>query len=999
MDGRSLPPGRLPTLAPIQSKSRVRLRTAIRHVAIAAAALALAGTLGAAVAVAKQETWKISFTVSMPEGALAIEKDYRPPDNVCIYHARLALDEPVWLPEGLGLPQLPYVLRTVAVPVKADVQGPMVNVGQPLETTGIDFVGWGQHAWPGGGRRQALGGGGDDSAYYPIPDEVPLDSSALKMEAWPQDPVELIARENVGQYDLLTFRVSPVQWFPASSLLRFYTRIDVDLVVTGSQPPPPGSYAAAMAIDDLRARVVNPDNVLGRDPASFSPEADTRYLVITDDYKWSSSISREAHVGQLAKLFARLTEWKTQKGVKASVVTISDIVDGRWGDFVTGARDLQEVIRNFLKFANREWSTYWVLLGGDATIIPTRDVAAAAINGEGFFYRTSSERPSEGSSFHYDAASGTVRIRHEGYMDETMPICAFETGKCWHRLPTGTAPSSSNPGWAFTDADYADETNPAAGEFIILRAPAADISATEFYPIRYETTIPTDLYYASLIGPDYDQPDWHDWDKNGNWIYGQCNDAALGAVDGVSMMPTLAVGRAPVASEQDVEAFVSKARCYDSYCGWLWPDFFRQLLLAADNWAKELPIERAPAQPPAELAYFSSDGSTTADLHLKGLPGTRLSELRLIAWDSDTDFWEVPFNLGADASNLGYYFCTNDRYDTASLWMFEGPGFPIVVAPLTRYVRVAGPPDRVRPAKYFFDKIGADSALTEKEEVRALLARVAPGMTATTRLYRDYLDAPDYPAPDLRPLSQSATRTALNAGQSLVSLSGHGNIGGCCGVDKDWVPNLTNQLAAGIVFADSCLTNEFNKPKPFGSMRDAVSELFLKNPHGGAAAYIGYTRWGWMSEGAGYERLFWQRLATHRALGILHNSKSAATRLLAQRWTNFAINLLGDPEMQVWTGPPPRLGVAHGPYVPARGTIRVTVTGPGGEPIAYATACLTSRAGLFLLAATDTAGVVEFPAPDVPDGYRMTVTVTQSGYAPYQGTVTILGRATVRRRF
>jgi hypothetical protein len=217
-------------------------------------------------------------------------------------------------------------------------------------------------------------------------------------------------------------------------------------------------------------------------------------------------------------------------------------------------------------------------------------------------------------------------------------------------------------------------------------------------------------------------------------------------------------------------------------------------------------------------------------------------------------------------------------------------------------------------------------------------------------------------------------------------------------VDQSWVPDLRNELAAGIVYADSCLTNEFNKPKPGGSMDDAVSELFLKNPHGGASAYIGNSRYSWIGGGAAFERMFWSRLVETRHLGQLHNSKSGATEQLSQRWTNYSLNLLGDPEMGVWTGSPSRLDVSHGPYVSARSTIRVTVMGESGEPIEHATACLTSRAGLFLLAATDAGGVAEFPAPDVPDGYRMTVTVTQTGFAPYQGTVTILGRSTVRRR-
>ena len=52
-------------------------------------------------------------------------------------------------------------------------------------------------------------------------------------------------------------------------------------------------------------------------------------------------------------------------------------MSGQYGNFKDGSRDLQEVLRKFLKWAHEQWAVAWVVLGGDVSIIPPRRVAAA----------------------------------------------------------------------------------------------------------------------------------------------------------------------------------------------------------------------------------------------------------------------------------------------------------------------------------------------------------------------------------------------------------------------------------------------------------------------------------------------------------------------------------------------------------------------------------------------------------------------------------------------
>jgi hypothetical protein len=89
----------------------------------------------------------------------------------------------------------------------------------------------------------------------------------------------------------------------------------------------------------------------------FSPirvNSTYKYVVIT------SSAFEEA--------FQPLIDWKTQKLGSAVTVTISEINSQYSGI------DLQEKIRNFIKYAYQYWNTEWILLGGDIEIIPYRGV-------------------------------------------------------------------------------------------------------------------------------------------------------------------------------------------------------------------------------------------------------------------------------------------------------------------------------------------------------------------------------------------------------------------------------------------------------------------------------------------------------------------------------------------------------------------------------------------------------------------------------------------------
>src|SRR5262249_43194020 len=271
--------------------------------------------------------------------------------------------EPVGMSAEPGLPRLPYLVRRIAVPLGSTVQPTTFTPGQAVALQGAGLVEWAQLPQAAGQSPPLPLPTGPDGTtaftYYPAPAAAGLSRLVAQVPVWPPQAVELASTSQTAGYQVYTLRIYPVQWSPQQGTLRVLTTVSLDLTyVPGPTPAAPAGYAEAMGLEDLKARVSNPGDVAaGPRPLSFPPGPDTRYLIITDNFHWSPDFPRGSSAGNLADEFRRLAEWKSEKGLKASVVTITNIVNGKYGDFTTGARDLPETIRNFLKFAHRKWST------------------------------------------------------------------------------------------------------------------------------------------------------------------------------------------------------------------------------------------------------------------------------------------------------------------------------------------------------------------------------------------------------------------------------------------------------------------------------------------------------------------------------------------------------------------------------------------------------------------------------------------------------------------
>ncbi|MBN2055624.1 hypothetical protein JW905_11915 [bacterium] len=244
-----------------------------------------------------------------------------------------------------------------------------------------------------------------------------------------------------------------------------------------------------------------------------------------------------------------------------------------------------------------------------------------------------------------------------------------------------------------------------------------------------------------------------------------------------------------------------------------------------------------------------------------------------------------------------------------------------------------------------------------------------------------------------------AAIAAINAGMNIINHNGHAmysgvgtGTGSLIVADMDALVNGDRQ---GIFYSIGCWSAALDY--------DGVSEHFVTNPNGGGIAYIGNSRYGWGSPGyPGYgvsdqfDRCFFHYLL---AEGRVHLGEALALTKVSFidrsreenvfRWHQYQLNLLGDPEVAVWTAAPLVPVVAAPASLPA-GVVDVTVvvTDDGGAAVEGATVCFSNDDGVYGYEETDRAGAASVPLE--VSGATVRLVVSGANLVPHSSQVPVV---------
>lgn len=736
--------------------------------------------------------------------------------------------------------------------------------------------------------------------------------------------------------------------------------------------------------------------------------------------------------------FERLAHWKTQRGTPTIVVTVEQILNQTFGDCTDNgtARDLQEVLRNFIKKAYADWQFQYLLIGGNTQIVPMRYlIGYVALEGEYpawdfCAYTATTEAPANTPPPRCFAVVGSttkkVRMCHDSCLGRPTSNAFLCTSKGkaipfksthgdgklgWYFAKQNFTYAGAEPVW-YANKKYEGFLYPGEGVEVcnlVVEGPAADIVDVHYYWAMYpERFIPSDLYYACLEENDYMMllnddgfiVDSHDLDLNGNQLYGQFrwNGTEVVTVDSWQPnQPDVYVGRAPIETGEEALGFVDKVLTYEQLRNPsgedVDPAYLKRIVLAADvmlggdhihhqepNWSDDATPDPGTFihQPtgPSLLVHLQS---AVSDLLGDANHALRYILVRFADRDLGQNIRLVRRTSDAIPNNPHWFFC---KKNSAGTYVFSSEQ--------TDFITIAGDAFAIKPCRieWLFGPVEDDSATTFCEDM--LDEHLTPLFSDFTDIEKYYVEYRSV-SPYVKLLTPLSIRAQLDLGCHFFVPRGHGNYNGLsmvwnCG-PKGARPDFKNRDRYMIAYADSCLTSQPDYPdytKRGAERSRSLGETMVAQPNGGAVGYVGYTRIG-TGGGDTQEKIFWHILKKTGRMGPAAAAVSYDGIELNDMYHFYNQVLYGDPEMPVWNHVPNTYNVVYPGYIDrSQASLRISVlsmnvplkdqrvTLMGGWKNAWL------QPDFLETRVTDEKGAVTFALDDLPDNLsKLTLTVTR----------------------
>lgn len=196
---------------------------------------------------------------------------------------------------------------------------------------------------------------------------------------------------------------------------------------------------------------------------------------------------------------------------------------------------------------------------------------------------------------------------------------------------------------------------------------------------------------------------------------------------------------------------------------------------------------------------------------------------------------------------------------------------------------------------------------------------------------------------------------------------------------------LTNESYPQILFSGGCDPGTFTQ--------DCIGKRYLNAAHSGGIAYIGNSYYGWSDE-AIFLRYFLQVLYAPQSTDYWQYTLGKAFNHIRTGAVNYRLNLLGEPEMSVWTDVPKKMNVTVSPDSLKFGekSTQITVSGLTAKDIAQI--CLQKGSEYYAVQSVTGNGTCTFTGLPAQKG-DLKVTVTAHNYIPVEKIIRLEGGKTI----
>lgn len=240
--------------------------------------------------------------------------------------------------------------------------------------------------------------------------------------------------------------------------------------------------------------------------------------------------------------------------------------------------------------------------------------------------------------------------------------------------------------------------------------------------------------------------------------------------------------------------------------------------------------------------------------------------------------------------------------------------------------------------------------------------------------------------------TKSDVLNAFNSteGYHIICGYGHGNpqhFEACFGeINNNEIDEMQNSKRGQILYNNHCETLALDA--------DCVGEHYMTATNGGVV-YIGNTRYGWVGDPSIYNNQFIYNIYQSKRLGeALYNAKgTGSTYDSTERWGFFALNLLGDPEMPVWTNTPKTFNstditVTPSPSVVVCGNATIVVGVNNLSTNGHALISLRKGEEINISSEVNVNGDYTFNVNPKTVG-QIEITVTEKNYIPFEATILV----------
>ncbi len=249
--------------------------------------------------------------------------------------------------------------------------------------------------------------------------------------------------------------------------------------------------------------------------------------------------------------------------------------------------------------------------------------------------------------------------------------------------------------------------------------------------------------------------------------------------------------------------------------------------------------------------------------------------------------------------------------------------------------------------------------------------------------------------PGSQPLTKAVALAALGRGYGIVHHIGHGarsqlSIGNEI-ITMPELGTLTNGDSIGLWIASNCASAAVDY--------ECVAEEVVRDPSGGAFAYLGSTRDSWPGVSYTLSTRLTDLLERGPATTLgeaVENARAslvpAARSETQERWGYFETILLGDPAIPIWRCAPVSLTVTRPATVPLSASSFAVTVLASGAPVDSALVVAWKAGEEYRAGYTDAAGHATLPFHPGTTG-KFSFTVTAPGSLPFLDSLTVTSDA------